>query len=87
MSGENSSELSGHGSNFNYLILVLSQLGLVNEHQRPDRDDYIQVDPFAITDGYLPKFQKHSKWSPANEKYPFDIGSIMMFDSYDFTKE
>ena len=70
-----------------YSISVLSQLGLVNEHQRPDRDEYIHVDSFAIADGYLPKFQKHTKWSPANEGYPFDIGSIMMFDSYDFTKE
>ena len=69
------------------MISVLSQLGLVNEHQRPDRDDHIKVDPFAIADGYLPKFQKHSKWSPTNEGYPFDIGSIMMFDSYDFTKK
>jgi len=65
---------------------VLSQLGLLNEVQRPDRDEYIEVNTYVIGDDFKPHFQKHSDWSRTNKGYPFDIGSIMMFDSYDFTK-
>ena len=70
-----------------YSFSVLTKLGLVNEVQRPDRNEYIEVNSFAISDNFKPLFQKHSDWSPVNEGYPFDIHSVMMFDSYDFTKD
>ena len=66
---------------------MLTQLGLVNEVQRPDRDEHIEVNWFAISDDFKQLFQKHSEWSPVNEGYPFDLHSVMMFDSYDFTKD
>ena len=69
------------------MISVLTELGLVNEVQRPDRDEYINVNWYAINDDFKQFFHKHSEWSPTNEGYPFDLGSVMMFDSYDFTKD
>ena len=69
------------------MISVLTELGLVNEVQRPDRDAYINVNWYAINDDFKQFFQKHSEWSPTNEGYPFDLSSVMMFDSYDFTKD
>ena len=66
---------------------VLTHLGLVNEVQRPDRDEYIEVNSFSISEDFKQLFQKHSEWSLTNEGYPFDIASVMMFDSYDFTKD
>ena len=100
-----------------HFISVLHHFGLLNEVQRPDRDDHLQVNTFALRKGLDHKsrttihslwiidhfasdywsrpgsdeskthFQKHSAWSLSNEGYPFDIGSIMMFDSYDFSKD
>ena len=42
-----------------YLFQILHALGLLHEHQRPDRDQYINVDMAAAAKtGALRQFQK-----------------------------
>ena len=45
-----------------YLFQILHALGLLHEHQRPDRDQYIDVDMVALakTGAFLKEFQKAS---------------------------
>ena len=56
-------------------------LGLLHEHQRPDRDDYIVINTQNIEDGAQAQFMKIGKVYG-----PFDFNSIMLYDSYSFAK-
>ncbi|XP_033106624.1 uncharacterized protein LOC117108641 [Anneissia japonica] len=59
-------------------------LGLAHEQTRPDRDDYIQVLEENIEDGY------HSQYAildlPNDENVPYDVGSIMHYSQWTFSK-
>ena len=48
-------------SNPHYSFQILHALGLLHEHQRPDRDDYIEIDTAAVArTGAFKQFQKAS---------------------------
>ena len=65
----------------NYMHELGHTLGLLHEHQRPDRDDYIIVYTKNIDTGQLAQFMKVGK-----AYGPFDFESIMMYGSEAFAK-
>ena len=61
---------------------VLYSLGLKQEQQRPDRDDYIIVNETAIPSEIKESFYKINNWMNASESFPFEVESVMMYCSY-----
>jgi hypothetical protein len=58
-------------------------LGLIHEHEREDRDNYINVYKDNVMTGYKDQFNK----SPFQRTYgSFDFNSIMIYSSYAFAK-
>lgn len=73
--------MSPISSKGDYLHELGHTLGLIHEHQRPDRNDYIIVHTENIESGQQAQFGKIGK-----AYGPFDFNSIMMYDSYAFSK-
>ncbi|XP_060067916.1 meprin A subunit beta-like [Ylistrum balloti] len=69
------------------MSLLLLTMGLFHEHQRPDRDQYIQVHMDNVQDAARPMFAK----IPASETdllgFPYDFESITHFNPYAFAKD
>ena len=62
--------LSVYKHNFEIFFQILHALGLLHEHQRPDRDQYINIDMTAAAKtGLLQDFQKASFLERANLNY------------------
>lgn len=60
-------------------------LGLLHEHTRCDRDQYIIVDFAAILSGYAPQFAKNC--TGASALGPYDKQSLMHYSNYAFAKD
>ena len=57
---------------------VLHVLGFGHEHQRPDRDEYLNV--YSNRSLNPAEFEKMTDWFQM-EKYPFEAESVMMYCS------
>jgi len=65
---------------------IMHSLGFWHEHQRPDRDEYIDLDMASIDPNHqsdFTKFQK-DKWENTDQEY--DIGSIMHYSRMTFRR-
>ena len=62
-------------------------IGLMHEHQRPDRDNYITINYENILEKFHDQFYKMSSnyWKYDYKKYPYDYNSIMHYGRYDFS--
>ncbi|TQN64476.1 Zinc metalloproteinase nas-5 [Colletotrichum shisoi] len=58
-------------------------IGLINEQQRPDRDQFIKVMENRIQPQFLDQFTINPE---ANASVPFDYNSLMLFDDLSFAK-
>ena len=67
-----------------YLHELGHTLGLLHEHERPDRDCYINIDWDMIKSGYEYNFCKYPCFS-VRMYGEFDFESIMMYGSYAFS--
>ena len=56
---------------------LLHVLGLVNEHQRPDRDDYVEIDFDNILPQYRSDFEKCNTCKTYN--VPYDPKSMLHY--------
>lgn len=63
-----------------YLHELGHTLGLIHEHQRPDRDNYIKVIKSNIPSGWNDQYRKYLS-SSVNVFGTFDFSSIMLYDS------
>ena len=62
-------------------------IGLLHEHARTDRDDYITIDFDQIIEGSEKQFYTYTERGRNGENIgEFDFGSIMMYDPYDKSK-
>jgi len=62
-------------------------IGLMHEHQRPDRDSYITVNYDNVLEKFHDQFYKLTAnyWEYDYKKYAYDYNSIMHYGKYDFT--
>src|SRR5262249_22610034 len=76
--------LSAAGWNDSRTVLhqIGHSFGLLHEHQRPDRDQYIEVHYSAISWGLSSQFDT---FPSANMRGPYDFLSIMHYDSTAFS--
>lgn len=61
---------------------VMHALGFFHEHQRPDRDQFINVHNDKINSGWEGQFTKLSTSFWEDSGYPFELGSTMMYCSF-----
>jgi hypothetical protein len=61
-------------------------LGLYHEHQRPDRDTYVTYHSNNVQSGQGIQFSKMTAGSYNYYGSTFDFNSIMLYDSYAFSK-
>jgi hypothetical protein len=61
-------------------------LGLLHEHQRPDRDDYIIYQPQNVQIGNRAQFVKPPAGSYNYHNSSFDFNSIMLYGSTAYQK-
>lgn len=59
-------------------------IGLMHEHQRPDRDAYVRIKWSNIISSYKYAFEKQRRAN--SKKTSFDFQSIMLYQSWAFTK-
>lgn len=62
---------------------VLHGLGMAHEHNRPDRDNWVTINFKNIKDGKAHNFRKSSG---AGTNQPYDLGSLMHYGAWDFSK-
>lgn len=62
-------------------------IGLMHEHQRPDRDSYITINYNNVIESYRDQFYKMTSnyWKYDYKKYAYDYNSIMHYSRYAFT--
>lgn len=58
-------------------------IGLMHEHQRPDRDNYLRVQWSNVHSSYRSAFTKKSR--AHSKKTSFDFDSVMMYSSWAFS--
>ncbi|WP_299214628.1 M12 family metallopeptidase [uncultured Aquimarina sp.] len=61
-------------------------LGLLHEHTRSDRDEFINIIYENIVPEYFPIFKKVNEDSRVTNFTPFDFESVMMYSAYQGTK-
>ena len=61
-------------------------LGLLHEHQRPDRDNYIKVFWENILNVYQQNFEIRDNPLIVEENYSYDYNSIMHYPAKSFSK-
>ncbi|MCB0419532.1 MAG: hypothetical protein KDD61_00955 [Bdellovibrionales bacterium] len=65
---------------------LLHTMGLVHEHSRPDRDNWIQVHWENIPEEFHSQFAKVSPlWAPKAVLQEFDYNSLMLYTPYTFS--
>jgi len=62
-------------------------LGLLHEHQRPDRDRYVKILWDNLDKKCLNQFVSHDNPLYLEESFPFDYKSIMSYGQYTCTKD
>ncbi|KAI8770421.1 balbiani ring protein 3, partial [Biomphalaria glabrata] len=67
-----------HGT---YLHELGHAIGLIHEHQRPDRDEYINVDMDNVHYALHSNFQKEPEEHINDYGMPYDYSSIMHYNS------
>lgn len=60
-------------------------LGLVHEHQRPDRSDYVNIYWGNIKEDYTDNFEKYNNPLITESHYPYDYNSVMHYTSWAFS--
>ncbi|XP_069136266.1 meprin A subunit beta-like [Argopecten irradians] len=69
------------------MSLLLVTLGLYHEHQRPDRDQYIEVHMDNVQDVARSHFEKIPSSDTDLLGYPYDFDSITHYSPYAFAKD
>ncbi|XP_057333900.1 tolloid-like protein 1 [Microplitis mediator] len=59
-------------------------IGLIHEHQRPDRDKYIRVNEKNIQPGYEHNFVTRNNNNSRTFGLPYDVNSLMHYTKYEF---
>lgn len=90
--GENNSEcemIFGTGGNkYSHVAHELGHaLGLLHEHQRPDRDKYIKIIYSNILDQYLFNYDKQDNPLIVEESFDYDYTSLMHYPANSFSKD
>ena len=65
---------------------LMHSLGFTHEHQRPDRDQYVEVHFDRITDHGKKSFKKNSAAKVDTLGTPYDYCSIMHYQFWSFAK-
>ncbi|GIY27660.1 astacin-like metalloprotease toxin 1 [Caerostris darwini] len=65
---------------------LLHAIGFHHEHKRPDRDNYVRIHWNNIQKGNESQFWKLKEYEYIWSDFPFDYESIMLYDSYAFSK-
>jgi hypothetical protein len=83
--GKQEISLNNRCANAQYEILdeIGHALGLGHEHQRPDRDNFVQIFPENVRDGYLEWFEKKEDYIPLT---PYDYLSSTHFHWNQYSK-
>lgn len=66
---------------------IAHSLGLVHEHERPERDSYIRINLQYAIPGTEGNFDKRSSGSIIDFGVPYDLGSVMHYASNAFSSE
>lgn len=75
------------GDRFSHLLHEMGHaLGLLHEHQRPDRDKYIKVFWENILNVYQENFEIRDNPLIVEENYSYDYNSIMHYPANSFSK-
>lgn len=65
---------------------IMHALGIVHEHSRADRDDYIKINFKNIKSKNLRNFQKYDYYQTDNLNVQFNYASVMLYPNYAFSK-
>ncbi|KAI8485971.1 hypothetical protein Bbelb_362920 [Branchiostoma belcheri] len=63
---------------------LMHAIGFQHEHNRPDRDQWVQINLGNVQDGHVHDFDKNTEGRTLD--LPYDYGSVMHFDSHVFSK-
>ncbi len=90
--GENNSDcemiFGSGGDKYSHVAHELGHaLGLLHEHQRPDRDSYIKIIYSNILDQYLFNYDKQDNPLIVEENFDYDYTSIMHYPANSFSKD
>lgn len=82
--GKQQIKIATGASKGNVIHEIGHAIGLFHEHTRDDRGNYIEINWNNIK---LDKLHNFINWFDRSRAYgPFDFGSIMLYDSYDFSR-
>lgn len=65
---------------------IIHMLGVPHEHQRPDRDDYLDIDWDLIQPLFHWQFKKYDAMLPVWRGVPYDYNSVMHYDARAFAR-
>ncbi|GFS91408.1 zinc metalloproteinase nas-7 [Nephila pilipes] len=65
---------------------LMHAIGFPHEQRRPDRDEYITINWQNIKKGQVSQFKRLNPFEYKWSEFPFDYKSIMMYHSYEFSK-
>lgn len=90
--GENNSNcemIFGTGGNaYSHVLHELGHaLGLLHEHQRPDRDSFVKINFFNIIAQYIINFEVKDNPLYTEEEFEYDYSSIMHYPQASFSKD
>ncbi|KAK3590316.1 hypothetical protein CHS0354_027619 [Potamilus streckersoni] len=87
--GEQVVSLSSNGcrNKETYLHEIGHVIGLVHEHQLPNRDDYVEIILDNVYPSYRNQFSKYSSQEVDQMNLPYDYSSIMHYGATAFSKD
>lgn len=65
---------------------IMHAVGFMHEQNRPDRDDWVQINYENIRSGAEDNFQKLSSYYATTFNIPYDYNSVMHYNAYSFSK-
>ncbi|KAL3884643.1 hypothetical protein ACJMK2_024768 [Sinanodonta woodiana] len=86
--GEQEVSLSSAGCRYRglYLHEIGHAIGLVHEHNRPDRDDYVEIIWKNVQTNMLDQFNKYTLYDVDQMNVAYDYSSVMHYAVTDFSK-